>query len=267
MSNYGQGQTSLVFIHGWGVNSAVWQPLVTELAKTSHIITIDLPGFASNAAVELPEYTVAAIADLIAEQLSQPAIIIGWSLGGLVATELALRHSHKVKGLVTVASSPCFLAKNPMETDVTKTVRWPGLTDMVLASFHQQLSVNAEKTIKGFLKLQAMGSPHVRQDIKLISELVMQYPVPKADVLDRSLMLLTTSDYRQQLIDIKQPFLRLYGRLDGLVPKAVIELVNELSPSSQSYIFEQASHAPFISHQAEFITLLRAWLKQFESAY
>jgi pimeloyl-[acyl-carrier protein] methyl ester esterase len=63
-----------------------------------------------------------------------------------------------------------------------------------------------------------------------------------------------------QLQNIYQPFLRLYGKLDGLVPKQVIALIDQLAPHSQSYIFEQASHAPFISHQAEFLTILESWL-------
>jgi pimeloyl-[acyl-carrier protein] methyl ester esterase len=56
------------------------------------------------------------------------------------------------------------------------------------------------------------------------------------------------------------PFLRLYGKLDGLVPRRVIEKITELSPQSDVAIFEQASHAPFISHPKEFHQTLNAWL-------
>ncbi|WP_376775512.1 hypothetical protein [Candidatus Sodalis endolongispinus] len=48
------------------------------------------------------------------------------------------------------------------------------------------------------------------------------------------------------------PMLRLYGYLDGLVPRKVVPLVDELSPASQSMVFAGAAPAPFISHPAPF---------------
>jgi pimeloyl-[acyl-carrier protein] methyl ester esterase len=62
------------------------------------------------------------------------------------------------------------------------------------------------------------------------------------------------------LSDIHQPFLRLYGKLDGLVPKQVIPLIDDLVPNSDCHIFAQASHAPFISHQEEFLLIVKSWL-------
>jgi pimeloyl-[acyl-carrier protein] methyl ester esterase len=78
--------------------------------------------------------------------------------------------------------------------------------------------------------------------------------------LDQSLTLLESSDYRHTLQNVTQPFLRLYGHADSLVPKIVIEKVNELAPKSDVYIFKQASHAPFISHADDFKEILIQWL-------
>ena len=116
------------------------------------------------------------------------------------------------------------------------------------------------KTISNFLKIQAMGSPHVRQDIKQIRDLVMQHEQPTQQVLDDSLRLLETSNLSEQLKTINQPFLRLYGKLDGLVPKQVIPMIDALAPKRQCYIFQQASNTPFISHQTEFLATLKTWL-------
>ena len=49
--------------------------------------------------------------------------------------------------------------------------------------------------------------------------------------------------------------------MDGLVPKAIIERVDELSPESTSIVFDKASHAPFISDFEGFTSALRSWLK------
>ncbi len=242
--------TPLVFIHGWGLNSGVWQPLVEQLQADFQVITLDIPGFGSNAAMELTPYTIEHIAQKITESIAQPAIFIGWSLGGLIASEIALRYPDRVKGLVTVASTPYFV----------KQADWPGIEPDVLKLFHRQLDQDIKKTIDSFLKIQAMGSPHVRQDIKQIRDLVMQYPMPSAQTLDLSLSFLERVDQRAVLTNISAPFLRIYGKLDGLVPKAAIPLIDDLVPNSEKLIIEQASHAPFISNLPLFIQSLRRWI-------
>ncbi len=258
----------VVLIHGWGLNSAVWQPLIDNLPPTFteyfHIITIDLPGFGLNVNEKVSPYSLDNICQYIAKTIDQPAIYIGWSLGGLVATEMALTHADKVLALITVASSPRFVEERAIESSDSNeenTLVWPGIKPHVLEVFHQQLKVDAKKTINGFLKLQAMGSPHVRHDIKQISQLVFQHEMASKAILDESLMLLETSDYRQQLSNINQPFLRLYGSADSLVPKSVIAHVTKFSEkNSDEFIFERASHAPFISHLDDFTEVLSSWL-------
>ncbi len=249
ITSQGQGVT-LVFIHGWGLNSAVWEPTVAQLKLQFEVITIDLPGFGLNVDKSISPYSLPAVAQEIKQAINKPAIYIGWSLGGLIATEISLRYPEQVLGLVTIASSPCF----------TQQLTWLGIAPDILSLFHRQLAEDTKKTIDGFLKIQAMGSPHIRQDIKVMRNLVMQYPMPNRQTLDDSLKLLETVDKRAQLSLITQPFLRMYGKLDGLVPKKVIPMINDLSPKSDFYIFEKSSHAPFISHLEEFVITLTAWL-------
>jgi pimeloyl-[acyl-carrier protein] methyl ester esterase len=260
-SSIGQGQP-LVFIHGWGLNSGVWRPLCEKLATQYQVITVDLPGFGLNVDHSISPYSLTKASKLIEQTITQPAIYIGWSLGGLIATKIAITAPEKVQALVTIASSPCFLEKKHDNA----VNHWSGIKAKVLNSFHQQLAQDIEKTLDGFLKIQAMGSPHIRQDIKLLRELIMQYPIPNQQTLEQSLHLLSSEDLRTELAQITMPFLRLYGRLDSLVPKSAIKQINQLSPNSEHYIFEQASHAPFISHLDEFTQQLLCWLTNIASS-
>ena len=246
----------LVFIHGWGLNSAVWQPTIQKLQQDVDIITVDLPGFGLNIDHTLTDYSLENIAQEIQSAIGIPAIYVGWSLGGLVATQLALSFPEKVLACITVASSPRFLSQ---ESDV---LPWPGILPKVLTMFYQQLVQDTKKTLEGFLKIQAMGSPNIRQDIKTIRNLVMQHPVPTEQTLNDSLQLLEKVDLRDDLSKLTLPFLRLYGRLDSLVPKAVIEQIDELLPHSDKHIFDKASHAPFISHGEEFNDVVLSWVQK-----
>ena len=244
--------TPILLIHGWGLNSGVWQPCAEQLQSEFEVITVDLPGFGLNVDVQISPYTLENIAKSIIDIIEKPTIVVGWSLGGMIACEIAIQAPEKIKGLVTVASSPCFVEQE----------KWPGMQAEVLALFHRQLEQDTQKTINNFLKIQAIGSPHLRQDIKLIRDLVMQYPMPNKETLDLSLQILEHADQRSQFHTINMPFLRMYGKLDGLIPKAVIDDISILSKESEVIIFEKASHAPFISDLASFVKALSLWVKQ-----
>ncbi len=56
------------------------------------------------------------------------------------------------------------------------------------------------------------------------------------------------------------PGLRIYGYLDGLVPRKVAELLDADWPNSTSQIVAKAAHAPFISHPDEFVTMIEAFI-------
>ena len=66
---------------------------------------------------------------------------------------------------------------------------------------------------------------------------------------------------RLPLASLAVPHLRIYGYLDGLVPRKVVPMLDALWPQSESLVFAKAAHAPFISHPAEFCAALVA-LKQ-----
>lgn len=246
----------IVLLHGWGLNSNVWLPFLKLFSEQNNanfqLITIDLPGFGDNSTVNIEPYDLTNICYYIEQTIDKPAIYLGWSLGGLIATQMAINHPNKVLALITVASSPYFVEES--------INNWPGIKTTVLDNFHNQLSQDTEKTIRGFLKIQAMGSPHIRQDLKKITTLVMAQNLPSQKTLSDSLTLLSQCDLRQSLLSIKQPFLRLYGQNDSLVPKGAIKIINLLAPQSDDYLFSKASHAPFISHLEDFYHVFKRWL-------
>src|SRR4051812_10260608 len=103
---HGGGQ-NLVLLHGWGMNATVWKDLVASLAPHFRVHGVDLPGYGRSPPVE--PYTLAQITDQLASALPSSVIICGWSLGGLLALNLALHASRKVERLVLIATTPRFI--------------------------------------------------------------------------------------------------------------------------------------------------------------
>lgn len=64
--------------------------------------------------------------------------------------------------------------------------------------------------------------------------------------------ILRHDDLRSALDGLTLPFLRIYGALDGLVPRRIAPQLDARWPHSQSVVIAKAAHAPFISHPEAF---------------
>lgn len=246
VERFGQGP-DLVLLHGWGMNGAVWHGIAQQLAAHYRLHLVDLPGFGNSPLADGSEYSLPWLAEQVAAVLPQKCHLLGWSLGGLVASQLALTQPERCQSLITVASSPCFMARDD----------WPGIAPKVLTGFNQMLAGDFKQTIERFLAIQAMGSEHARDDIRQLRHWLAERPAPQLAALEAGLGLLADVDLRDALATLSLPWLRVYGRLDSLVPKAAIPLLDECYPASHSLVLEKASHAPFISHPQQFVEIIR----------
>ncbi|HCZ9264296.1 TPA: pimeloyl-ACP methyl ester esterase BioH [Vibrio alginolyticus] len=242
--SFGQGP-DLVLLHGWGMNGAVWQQTVESLQPYFRVHVVDLPGYGHSA--ESHAEDLDHIANLVVQGAPEKAIWLGWSLGGLVATHVALNMPERVAKLITVASSPKFAAEKP----------WRGIQPNVLSAFTSQLLGDFSLTIERFMALQAMGSPSARKDVKQLKQAVLSRPQPNPESLLVGLNILADVDLRDALTSLSVPMLRLYGRLDGLVPIKVANDLSEQLPHTQQFVFNQSSHAPFITEHDEFCVQIR----------
>ncbi|MGB7800423.1 pimeloyl-ACP methyl ester esterase BioH [Buttiauxella sp.] len=246
----GEGKDDLVLLHGWGLNAEVWHYICEELSSHFRLHLVDLPGYGRSQ--DFGALTLEEMAETVLARAPEQAIWLGWSLGGLVASQVALTHPQRVRGLVTIASSPCFTAQGD----------WPGIKPEILASFQQQLSEDFQRTVERFLALQTLGTQTARQDARRLKAVVLEQPMPSVEVLNGGLEILKTADLRQPLSQLTLPFLRLYGYLDGLVPRKVAGLLDAQWPQSEAVIFPKAAHAPFISHPQDVCQVLVEFQKQ-----
>ena len=78
ITSQGQG-IPLVLIHGWGLNSGVWQPLAEKLSSFFKVITVDLPGYGLNVNNTLEDYSLVI---LVKKSLTQLTNLL-FTLAGL----------------------------------------------------------------------------------------------------------------------------------------------------------------------------------------
>jgi pimeloyl-ACP methyl ester carboxylesterase len=95
---------AVVMIHGWTCDGSDWAWLSTAMAADYRVIVPDLRGHGRSAEGEgyLPEHFAADLADLMQHLGVSDAIVVGHSLGGIVASVLAVAHPSLVQRLVLV---------------------------------------------------------------------------------------------------------------------------------------------------------------------
>jgi len=104
-------KTALVFLHGIGGRASGWSPVQQACAAVGHpSLAWDMPGYGESPAIE--PYDFDGLADALAALMDahglQKAVLVGHSLGGMVALQMWARHPGRVAGLVLAASSPAF---------------------------------------------------------------------------------------------------------------------------------------------------------------
>ena len=138
----------LVLLHGWGLNLRVWDEVRGPLAAERDVLALDLPGH-GRSPFDADAASLEAQTDAVLAALPPRCALLGWSLGGQIALEMAVRAPARVVKLVLVATTPRF----------TQASDWPhGMRPTVLAGFAGHLERDLRATVIEFLELQVRGS-------------------------------------------------------------------------------------------------------------
>ena len=85
----------LVMLHGWALHSGIWAGMQEPLSRHFRLHLLDLPGHGQSVAGD--SQTFDAWVSEIAAMLPERAAVCGWSLGGQIALELAVREPRRVE--------------------------------------------------------------------------------------------------------------------------------------------------------------------------
>jgi len=95
----------IVLIHGFALDSRIWEKQVEELSKTNKVITYDLRGFGKSSLPNGKYSHTEDLHELLKELNIQDPKIVGHSFGGEIAVEYALNYPNEVNNLVLISPS------------------------------------------------------------------------------------------------------------------------------------------------------------------
>ncbi|MGC5699623.1 alpha/beta fold hydrolase [Pseudomonas sp. NFXW11] len=215
----------LILLPGWGLGVSPLEPLAAALHGLDEHLRVEIE--------PLPELTSSDPRDWLDElddTLAQDTWLGGWSLGGMLAAELAARRGERCCGLLSLASNPSFVAHEQWSS---------AMSGETFDAFLASCAVDPRTTLKRFSLLCAQGAADPRGLSRL---LLGGAPATPGPVLMAGLELLAQLDTRDALQAFRGPQLHLFAGLDGLVPAEAAGELLALLPDVEVGLIEQASH-------------------------
>lgn len=237
----------VVLLHGWGLHGGVWERVAERLSDDFCVHRVDLPGHGNSAAVT--PFTLDAVTQAVSAPFPLPVHVVGWSLGGLIAQQWALSRPEAVKSLALVATSPHFV----------KNEDWPHAQPAAqIAQVAASLDTDFDGTLQRFLALQTLGAPDARATLATMRDMLFSHGRPQA--LLPALQLLIDADLRPSVGGIACPAGLFFGARDAITPIGAGRWLAGQLPDAELVEFAKASHAPFLSHEDDFVAALRDFL-------
>jgi pimeloyl-ACP methyl ester carboxylesterase len=217
--------TPLLFLHGVGGGHHAWEHQVPYFGKRGYPSHAwDQPGYGHSPTVEPYdlEHISASLARLIESLGNEPMVLVGHSMGGLIAQETYVRYPQLVKALALCFTSPAFAGG---DSEFTK----------------QFIAARIDPLDQGrsMAEIAARLIPTMGSNSKLAEQIMAGVP---PETYRKAVHLLTTFDRRKELADIKVPTLLVAGANDRTAPPAVMEKMWEKIPSAEYVLLEDCGH-------------------------
>lgn len=239
--------TNLVLIHGFGMTKQIFDDLIEQLSPKFNCINISLP---EDEPTDSEIYELDELLEFIEKQVSEPAIWLGWSFGGMLALAFAKYRPHLVQKLILVSSTAKFIASDNWKYAVS-------LPEFM--GFYLGLVEDYPQTMRNFFTLQTLGNTDRLELIQQLEKTIKT--TPDIQALTNQLAILSTLDLRQDLAKINQNTVWIMGEYDRLCFVEAAQQSSKLMPNSSVVILQKCNHIPFITHKKLFVKTVLTWIK------
>jgi len=228
----GQGEP-LVMIRGLGSQVDHWYEQTPVLSKKYQLLVFDNRGIARSSDPGGPFTTRDMAADTAALMETagiKSAHVLGYSMGGMVAQEMALNYPEKVKGLILAATDCGITQRIKARPEVSRL-------------FSDMVSLGTPEA-----KLAAAGCLYARQTFETKTEVIqrynevsMRFPASQ-EIMAKQWAAVTQHDACSRLQNIFSPTLTLTGSEDVLIPPENAKIMAERIPDARMSAIDAGGH-------------------------
>ncbi|MCU0670781.1 MAG: alpha/beta fold hydrolase [Myxococcota bacterium] len=258
----------ILLIHGMAGSSRTWREVMKILARDHTVIAPDLLGHGESAK-PMGDYSLGAYAsglrDLLVGTLGiESATLVGQSLGGGVAMQLAYQHPELCQRLVLVASG----GLGREVSWVLRALTLPG-AEYVIPPLFPRFARRAGEKVMRFFRDRGVRAPHIAEMWNAYASLT---ETPNRHAFIRTVRAVidpggqTVSARDRLYLAAHIPTMIVWGDRDDIIPVAHAHATHELLPQSRLEIFEGAGHFLHVEHPLRFAELLRDFVETTQPA-
>jgi pimeloyl-ACP methyl ester carboxylesterase len=260
----GQGEKTIILIHGNFSSSMHYTPLLERLPKDIKVLALDLRGYGDSTYYRRITSMVDFAEDVymfMQAKMVKKAFVVGWSLGGGVALELAANHPAAVEKLVLINSTthqgyPIFKKNEqgmPMVGEIYHSPEELAL-DKVQVIPLLEAQKNHNFAVMSFVfdkTIYTVNKPTPEQNELWINESLKQKNLVDADWALATLNMSDVHNFynagNQNILKIKCPVLHTMGKKDIVVPEyMILQNVKALEKQSKLVVYENCGHSPLV---------------------
>ena len=220
----------LLFIHGAGGTKNKWRSLNNQLGSIQYE-AIDLPGHGDNECNIIT--SIQDYASFVNNGITEDTIVVGHSMGGLVALELAARNN-RVKAIVLVAS---FYELPVHEKLLEKLSNGEYPKSLIRASYGNDAKEALIEEAKEELNLVPVGVSYA--DFRATNEY---------------------KDGKKILANLSIPVCAILGTEDRLIPQNAVDALKELQPDISIFTIDGVGHYPMLENPEQFSATLQQFV-------
>jgi pimeloyl-ACP methyl ester carboxylesterase len=261
----------VVLVHGLGGSHLNWVGIGPTLARGRRVVALDLAGFGLSPSLGRStsvHHNAALLSRFIHRVLGRPVVLVGNSMGGMVALLLAARRPEQVVGLGLIDPS-LPIPRQRQDPQVAATFALyavPRVGEAVLTRYNARFT--DRQRVLGTIALCFADASRADEELITASVELAAWrrttPAPEADFLGAARSLLAVlrrpRRYDALIAGIDRPVLLVHGELDRLVPVAAARRTAALNPSWHTAYLDGAGHTPQLEVPDAVLAALGPWL-------
>jgi pimeloyl-ACP methyl ester carboxylesterase len=253
----------LVFVHGLSGCWANWLEQLPVFAAEHRVVTLDLPGF-GHSPMPSKEISISGYARLLDRLLGElgidAAAVVGNSMGGFIASELAIAFPQRVERLVLISAAGISTTGHPGTARALPSLR---RLETILAATAGWVASKSDTVARRARLREALMALVVRHPDRLPAALAAeQLRGAGKPGFVQALESILEYDIRERLPEIACPTLVVWGERDRLVPLGDADVFVELIPNARKVVFQDTGHMSMLERPAAFNALLAEFLAE-----
>jgi proline iminopeptidase len=254
----GEGLPCLVMHGGLGGDHSALHPWLDPLGDVMHLVYYDHRG--NGRSGRPPSETITfeqlcADADALREHLGfEEVAVLGYSFGGFVALEYALRYPERISHLILLDTAPTLDYGEEIEANA----RRKGATQEQL----EALDASAEDESESWRLWKLIEPLYFRTFDADLAERVMGKTVISVEAADAGDAIIEDWDLTPRLGEISTPTLILVGKDDFVCPPSQAKIMHEGIPNSELAVFENSGHFTHVEEPEAFFDAVQGWLRR-----